>query len=544
MFFRNLAVRKKLTITFALIAVINLVFAFFSFGGLKKIHDELINYSDDTLPAVMSVVSLQNQFATLRLSQYKLLKNFDSHSELIDEISQNDRQKVALTQALNTYGRTVWPGEEQETFNRLMADWGTYLQLSEKYQSLLMTHSKTEAQRLVVNNQETADSMNVSFTTLIRILNEAMQGNRNSIIGEISDLETKTWVSNTFMLFIMLAATILLTKAICGPLNLVVGLANRIAHGDLSSTIDTDKLGKDELGRLASAVDTMQSNLKQLIEHIANAVTQLNSSINQVSAVSRQSAQDMHSQQNETHQVSVAMTEMDAVISDISKNTENAAQGTHSAMTLVDSGNQQVASMVTAMEEVAQYNRRSDETVAELEKRSQQIHVFVDVIQDIAEQTNLLALNAAIEAARAGESGRGFAVVASEVRSLAGRTQESTGEISTIIEAFRASTQSVKAVSIDSQRSTERCLEVGQQVQQTMAAVQTAVTDISDMGTQIASACSQQSSVVSSLTTQVENMQHSSQQVASGAQTTANACTELDMLAESLQQSVNKFRLK
>ncbi len=490
-----------------------------------------------------NVDAIKDKMSYWRRTQFAVLPMKDE-AQIRQTIERNNRVQAEINDSLVAYGKTVWPGEEEQTFKRLMGNWNAYTAVTDQFNQTLLTQGADDAYPILANSLSTFEALESDFTLLIGILHQAMDSNKVQILSSVKTLNSTSVASNIAILAIMVLMTWLLTRLICGPLAIVMKQSNAIAKGDLSQTMDRSSIGNDELGTLANASEQMQQNLRQLIDEIISAVTQLSSAVEEMTQISNQSADGMKEQQYQITQVATAMAQMKAAVADVARNTEDSASQAMAANHKSQEGARENASMVRSIQQVADIIEEAGQTVSELEQQSSQINVVVDVIRSIADQTNLLALNAAIEAARAYESGRGFAVVADEVRTLAGRTQDSTYEITTIIEKLQVMAKQAKDATERSRSSIDKCVEQGNHSQSLMISIEESIANIADVGTQIASACSEQDSVADELSRNVENIHLASQEVAQGSQQTAQACRELTQLAVSLQDTLRRFKIR
>ncbi|MGR1221973.1 methyl-accepting chemotaxis protein [Aeromonas veronii] len=542
MFYKNLSIGKKIAVVFAVIAAVNVVFGVFLSSELRGVRDRVLNFTDSTLPSVLSVETLLYDVSYVRRAQFALLM-VDDAADLQARRGRIQENIRKVDEAFRAYEATVGADNERQVFNQAKQQWLTYQRSVNEFDMLLVQGQHEQAKTQLFASNPLFGALEQAVNSLIQVNLGFVKENRGSLLGSVSMVTTFAMVSIGALLVFMVVMTWFLTRQICLPLQAVVAQANAIAAGDLTHQLERQHIGRDELGMLAKASLKMQDNLRGLIEEVVAAVTQLGTAIEEVSAVSEQSAKGIQSQQQEISLVATAMTQMKATVADVAGNTEHTSESASAANTLARKGNQDVQRSLVAITRVAEEIEQAGTLVAELERESAQINVVVDVIRSIADQTNLLALNAAIEAARAGEQGRGFAVVADEVRTLAGRTQASTGEIVAIIETLQSRANQAKEVTGLSCDMIRQCVAQSEQTGTGIQQIEEAVAQIADMAIQIASACGEQDAVSDELGRNVERINESANEVALGADHTARACLELSQLAVGLKQTIGRFRL-
>jgi methyl-accepting chemotaxis protein len=318
---------------------------------------------------------------------------------------------------------------------------------------------------------------------------------------------------------------------------------DKLAQGNADLTARVDIRAKDEVGDIGKSVNNFIMYLHKLMVSVSDSSAMISSSLTQVERQTQTTNEVIISHARETEQAVTAMEEMSTTANIVASNAAEAATATQQ---MNDSVSKSKSTVVKASSNVQILLDDVEDTVVNIESMAQdtqQISAVLNVIGEIAEQTNLLALNAAIEAARAGEQGRGFAVVADEVRALAARTQNSTSEISAMLNKLNTG---VNAVVGAMDKTKERCITTAtdtQEVNQGLDDMVLAIGTISELTIQIATAAEEQSTVSAEVTRNMTQIQSIVSELAENAQQTATTTQELGSMNTDLKEVVGKFNL-
>lgn len=316
--------------------------------------------------------------------------------------------------------------------------------------------------------------------------------------------------------------------------------AQKAYDNPLMEPIYTGK--KDDYSGIELALRMRKSELRAIVGRASETSGDILLSAEDEFANTQQIKTNLYQQAEATEQVSVAMGQMSSTVREVAESAAQASTLTTQAQQMAGSGQTSVETTIESVLELHSELENSKQVINALSESSRQIEGILDVIGSIADQTNLLALNAAIEAARAGEAGRGFAVVADEVRSLAQKTQSSTGEIHQMINRLQETAkQAVEAVERGgdlSEHCRQQAIETGSRLQE----INEMLNQVTDSSHQIASAVEEQAGVSDEI---ARNVEHIRQLTTATSETSDLSVESTRMLVdrlEALQRLMVQFK--
>lgn len=412
-------------------------------------------------------------------------------------------------------------------------------QLYELQTQSISSNSKSEKAYLAAEHN--FDNTYKQLSLLVNLADEKFLSLQNTAKEKINTGESLA-IAMAFI-FIILASFIasITTKAMLVPLAVVNKALSRIAQGDFSHRI-TEK-NNDEFGTLITNINKLSNELTILLNGISKNAHLLDESAvstNQQSKSITSATNDQIDRVDKAKELAEQMYTSSSLVSDeaslTAEHVSQASKYSHEIRDIADANNLRIKSLSTGLSE-------SVDVMTRLTEHSKSIGGILDTIGSIADQTNLLALNAAIEAARAGEHGRGFAVVADEVRSLASRTQDSTTEIQTMINALQNDTHTAEAVISQGQTQASECVSQSQELSKAIEQIEQALQTIDEMSKSITGSAQEQLTFSQNIESTMSEASIAANTNATEANDMSLRSSELNELAQSLTSSVSRFKL-
>ncbi|MER2513710.1 MAG: methyl-accepting chemotaxis protein [Nitrosomonas ureae] len=511
--FNNMTIKSRLVFVIGMLSVLLIGIGSMGIYGLNQTNDSFKGVYEDRTVVLgdLGLVLDRMQRARLNAAMSAYGRNAEITKERQIMTNQRDAEIADLWKKFMATNLTPEETTLAESFNQ---QWRSYTESRDRTMVLATAGDYDAAINNLTNDASTKfDAVHGTMLNLLEL-------QRNVAAKEYAEAQssynTISMVSSTVItLGVLLAAIIgfLLIRAIVGPLNEAVAVANAVASGDLTSRIEVNST--NETGHLLQALKTMNENLIDLVSKVRTGTDQIATASGEIASGNSDLSQRTEEQASSLEETASSMEELTSTVKQNADNARQANQLAAGASEVAVKGGAVVGQVV--------------QTMSAINESSKKIVDIISVIDGIAFQTNILALNAAVEAARAGEQGRGFAVVATEVRTLAQRSAAAAKEIKELIS--------------DSVAKVEDGTRLVDEAGATMDEIVTSVKRVTDIMSEISAASNEQSSGIEQVNQAVTQMDEVTQQNAALVEEAAAAAESMNDQAQALTQAVSVFKV-
>lgn len=538
---RRMSISSRLLSAFSVLAVLILLAGVFSISSLSNVRQRAELLETNIIPTITALNNITKNLLAIKATTNRLAltENINAEGERLNRLK---KFRENLLMAEKTYEDLIVNEDERQRFKQFVDIKSKYLEMQLQIVPLLERGDAAVAIRELLDEMRKVElQYDAKLDEIYKLNDEFVQQARAEAISSFNSAKFINVLVILVSLGFAASIAIFIARSINQPLLQAVRSAQAIAAGDLTQKLTTD--GQDELTELMKAQQQMQQNLCDAIGHIASASNQLASAAEQLNVVTDESSKALQLQSDEVQQAAAAITEMSSAVDEVANTALKTSEASSQSASLAKDGTLKVVQTSNVIERMNADVRQSAQVIDVLAAKVVSINQVLEVIRSVADQTNLLALNAAIEAARAGEAGRGFAVVADEVRSLAYRTQTSTGEIEQMIQQVQASAkEAVNAMQLISGNA-ENAQGVAKSAADALELIAENIVAISDQNHIIAGAAEQQSKVAREIDRNIITISDLAAQTSAGASQTTASASELTRLAVRLNELVSKFKV-
>jgi len=510
---KSITIKMRLVVTLVILSALLIVVGGIGIWGMGQAKNGLQTvYEDRTVP-LMDLGTIIDAANRIRTNAVVATNATDPAvvQKMIDDTAELDR---TIEKLWSGYLATTLTPEEAELADSFGMQWKRYQASRDVTLKFAEEGDMASATQNAMKDAgpKFADAHKTLFS-LIELQGRVAKAEYDSAVDIYQTVRMVAILSIILGVLIAALAGWLLIRAIMRPLNTAIGVADRIANGELDNTIVIDR--NDEVGKMLAALKRMNEKLVSIVGEVRTASESVGGSAQEIASGNNELSVRTEEQASSLEETASSMEEMTSTVKQNADNARQANQLANGAREQAEKGGEVVGNAVSAM--------------GEINTASKKIADIISVIDEIAFQTNLLALNAAVEAARAGEQGRGFAVVAGEVRNLAQRSATAAREIKDLIE--------------DSVSKVQQGSDLVNASGQTLEEIVKSVKKVTDIVAEIASASQEQATGIDQVNKAVMQMDEMTQQNAALVEQAAAASQSMSEQADGLQQQISFFKL-
>ncbi|MBN3217748.1 methyl-accepting chemotaxis protein [Pectobacterium polaris] len=509
----NWRIGYRLGAGFSFLVLMLLIIGSVAISKLSDFHEKMDEIVSQNYPLTVKSNKLIDELNNY-LNNQQLLLLLKSESEINKQLALNKERSGTISELMEYLNQSVSDDKSVAILRDIGDIRRDFLGSANKLSSLVSAGNTDAAAEEYFNVTRVTQA---KYTSKVHEFIDVQDDKMSSSAREVGDsYKNALMVLATIIIISALAGLIiasLITRSVTQPIKEALGVAENVAKGDLTSEIYTDR--QDETGQLLSALNNMNSSLRQIVSQVRDGAETISSAASQIAAGNQDLSARTEEQASSLEETASSMEQLTSTI-------RNTADNTTQATDLAASASETVKKSGIMMETVTQEMRG-------IRDSSQRMAEIIGVIDGIAFQTNILALNAAVEAARAGEQGRGFAVVASEVRALAQRSATAAKEIKELID--------------DSFKKVQDGMGLVEKTGVTMNSLVTNVQGVTGIISEIAQASREQSDGINQINLAVGQIDTTTQQNAALVEESAAAALSLQDQANSLARTVSVFNL-